>query len=430
MTVNTPATGTPRISGTARAGETLSATTGAIRDTDGVTGSRFSYRWVRLDGAETTTVGTESARYTVVADDEGKRIRVEVSFTDDRGFVETRISDAVEVQSPATGAPEITGTAGAGLQLVADTSGIADANGLDVARFSYRWIRVDGTSETRVGTAVTYTAVRADVGKRLKVEVSFTDDADFDEGPLASALVTVRNTAPTGAPEITGTARIGETLGATTQSIVDPDGLANVGYLYNWLRIDGMTETPIPGETARTYTVVAADLGKRIRVRVAFTDDLGGAGALASVPVTVRAAHVPAVCPALPDLATGRVRFWSGTVGVAPVVTREDAAYGHGFAEGNAVLGAAGALTPGDFRIGARTYTVRAVLVATGGSMQLQLDRRLTGAEVATLVLHVCGEAYAFSEAQYSETIYGTDSPTYVWPAASTGQGPRAGRCT
>ena len=42
--------------------------------------------------------------------------------------------------SPASGAPAITGTAQVGETLTADTSGIADADGLDNAAFSYQWL--------------------------------------------------------------------------------------------------------------------------------------------------------------------------------------------------------------------------------------------------------------------------------------------------
>ena len=67
-----------------------------------------------------------------------------VSFTDDAGNEETLTSAAtaaVEAKpnSPATGAPAITGTAQVGEMLTADTSGIADADGLDNVAFAYQW---------------------------------------------------------------------------------------------------------------------------------------------------------------------------------------------------------------------------------------------------------------------------------------------------
>ena len=50
--------------------------------------------------------------------------------------------------------------------------------------------------------------------------------------------------------------------------IVDPDGLANVVFSYQWVRVDGANERDISGATGSTYTLVAADVGKRILVKV------------------------------------------------------------------------------------------------------------------------------------------------------------------
>ena len=85
--VNTPATGKPTISGVPQAGETLTADTGDIEDNDGVPGSAgdFTYQWVRVEADGTSNpvdVGTDSSTYEPVEADVGKRIRVQVSFTD------------------------------------------------------------------------------------------------------------------------------------------------------------------------------------------------------------------------------------------------------------------------------------------------------------------------------------------------------------
>ena len=77
-----------------------------------------------------------------------------------------------------------------------------------------------------------------------------------------------------GAPTITGTAQVGETLTAVTSGISDADGLTSPVYTYQWIRVDGGTDAHITGATSITYVPVAADTGKTIRVRVRFTDDL------------------------------------------------------------------------------------------------------------------------------------------------------------
>ena len=103
------------------------------------------------------------------------------------------------------------------------------------------------------------------------MRVSFTDDADNEETLTSEATAKVAakpNSPATGAPAITGTAQVGETLEAVTDGIADPDGLANATFSYQWLA--GGTE--IAGATGQSYVLVADDEGKAIRVRVSFTD--------------------------------------------------------------------------------------------------------------------------------------------------------------
>ena len=85
----------------------------------------------------------------------------------------------------AAGAPTISGTPQVGEELTASTSGISDADGLENARFAYQWIR--GDTDIRGATGSRYTAVAADEGERLKVRVSFTDDAGNAESLTSAA---------------------------------------------------------------------------------------------------------------------------------------------------------------------------------------------------------------------------------------------------
>ena len=90
--------------------------------------------------------------------------------------------------------------------------------------------------------------------------------SDTVDGPGAPT-----NTAPAGAPTIGGTAQVGETLAASVSDISDADGLENASFGYQWIR----GSTDIQDATDSTYTLVSADEGERIKVRVAFTDDAG-----------------------------------------------------------------------------------------------------------------------------------------------------------
>ena len=76
---------------------------------------------------------------------------------------------------------------------------------------------------------------------------------------VSATPVAVVNTPATGAPTISGTAQVGETLTASTSDIADTDGLTSVSYTYQWVRVDGATESDISGAVSSTYTPVAAD---------------------------------------------------------------------------------------------------------------------------------------------------------------------------
>ena len=193
-----------------------------------------------------------------MAADQGTTIKVTVSFTDDASNAETLTSAATAAVSaapntPATGAPTITGTAQVGQTLTAGTTAIMDADGLTSVSYTYQWIRVaTDNTETNIAsaTASTYTLVAADQGTTIKVTVSFTDDASNAETLTSAATAAVSaapNTPATGAPTITGTAQVGQTLTAGTTAIMDADGLTSVSYTYQWIRVDGGTETNISG---------------------------------------------------------------------------------------------------------------------------------------------------------------------------------------
>ena len=122
-----------------------------------------------------------------------------------------------------------------------------------------------------------------------------TEDGAMLSGRL-EVTVPQQNTAATGAPTISGTAQVGETLTAGTTAISDADGIANDTLSYQWIANDGAADADISGATGRTYTLVDADEGKAIKVRVSFTDDGGNAESLtsaATAPVTAAPSSIP-----------------------------------------------------------------------------------------------------------------------------------------
>ena len=314
---NSPATGLPTISGTVQVGETLTASTSDIADQDGLDNATFSYQWLADDSAITDATGST---YTLVPADRGKTIKVKVSFADDANNLETLTSAAMAAvaarpNSPPTGLPTISGTAQVGETLTADTSGIADEDGLDNVSYSYQWIA--GAADIDGATGSTYALVPVDVGKAIKVKVSFTDDANNLETLTSGATATVAaklNRPATGLPTIGGTAQVQETLTADISGIADEDGLTSVSYSYQWIRGDGNTDTDISGETASTYTLVSADVGKAIKVRIIFTDDAGNDESLTS--------EATAAVTASNTLATGEPTI-TGTAQVGEELTAD-----------------------------------------------------------------------------------------------------------
>ena len=104
------------------------------------------------------------------------------------------------------------------------------------------------------------------------------------------------NTSATGAvtiegTDMDGTVRVGYTLSADTSGIMDANGMpATDTYDYEWLRSGVL----IAGAEASDYTVVDADLGETLSVRVNFTDSAGFSESL-------RSAETSSVLPAILD---------------------------------------------------------------------------------------------------------------------------------
>ena len=401
---NNPPTGSPTITGTVQVGETLTAHTSGISDADGLTNVSYSYQWIAGDA---DIAGATASTYTITANEQGKVIKVKVSFTDDADNEESLTSVATaavssvpgaltasisnqpdshdgensfefellfsinpdvsyltleqtafnvaggtitsasrlqrpsnirwliritpdstgtvsvtlpasancddagtictedgkqltgdltllvpgpgtqheptqqedEPNNPASGSPTITGTATVGKTLTAHTSEISDADGLTNVSYSYQWIA--GEANIAGATASTYTLTANEQGKAIKVKVSFTDDTDNEESLTSEATAAVAarpNNAATGAPSISGTVQVGHTLTATLDSIGDQDGINNAVFAYQWLR-DG---EDIASATGSSYTLLDADEGAAISVRVSFTDDRGNSESLMS----------------------------------------------------------------------------------------------------------------------------------------------------
>ena len=325
------ASGRPRISGAVQVGETLTASTdfvtdpdGASNAEDGVAGYAYTYQWIHVDDATTTSdiAGATARTYTVASSDAGKRIKVRVRFKDDAGNDESVTSLAVDVPHPMSHWGGCIEALDDGADWCTLMSVGAEA-GEEVASYGYRG------GDAGYGSIVNEFISLRDVSYRIEklvfevgagtrtvtLETSgerVVDDSNIylgDSGLLDASVDNVccdgmgyRWTVPAdfvwrehdrvavavefgdfpsrGRPAISGTAAVGEELTATVSGITDPNGLTRAkagerghAFEYQWVRIEGVTETDIPGATRSTYVLSGADLGKKVRVKVTFEDD-------------------------------------------------------------------------------------------------------------------------------------------------------------
>ena len=109
----------------------------------------------------------------------------------------------VSANTPATGKPTIDGTPQVGEVLDrGNRSAIMDAEGVTNPTFSYQWIANDGTNDADISGATesTYWPSASDVGKTIKVKVTFNDDENNAEELTSDATDTVAGSAVTAVP--------------------------------------------------------------------------------------------------------------------------------------------------------------------------------------------------------------------------------------
>src|SRR5262249_35769854 len=147
-----------------------------IADADGL--GTLHYQWQRNSGSGFTNVGADQATYTLGDADVGATMRVVVSYTDGHGTAESLTSAATaavaNVNDAPTGAPTLPATVTEDQAFTANSSTIADADGLGTLH--YQWQRNSGSGFTNIGAdQATYTLGDADVGASMRVVVSYTD---------------------------------------------------------------------------------------------------------------------------------------------------------------------------------------------------------------------------------------------------------------
>ncbi len=310
----------PAITGTAKDGQTLTSTTGTW------TGSPTSYarQWLRCDTAGTNCTnisGATATTYVLTATDVGMTIRVKVTATNGSGSANVNSAQTATVVAAApvvSAVPTISGTAKDGQTL---TSTTGTWSGTATITYARQWNRCNsgGTGCVAISgaTGTTYVVTTADIGSKLNVTVTASNAVgSASSSSVVSALITGNAPANTALPAISGTAKEGQMLSATTGAWT---GTATITYAYQWQSCTP-TCTNISGATAATWRLVAAQVGKTIKVVVTATNGAGSASATSAATATVTTgAPVNAALPVLTGTTTqgqslsSSTGTWAGT---------------------------------------------------------------------------------------------------------------------
>jgi hypothetical protein len=191
-----------------------------------------------------------------------------------------------------TAEPSISGSPAQGQTLTASPGTWTGTPG---PTFAYQWLRCPASGGAPNGsdcasidgaTTTSYVVAAGDVGFTLRVRVTATNsDGQASATSNATAVVTVQagppNTAP---PTISGSTVVGEVLTANPGTWTG----SGITFTYLWSRCDasGGACTDITSATQSTYTLVTADAGKTLRVKVTGTN-ASGSNAVTSAPTAV-----------------------------------------------------------------------------------------------------------------------------------------------
>lgn len=297
------------VSGSAVTGQVLSAAVG-----EWAAGRQVSYQWLR-DGEP--IVSATSATYQVQAADVGHRIEVAATVSGDGQATITATGAPADPIAAAARQDAVTVTIG-GSAVVGDT--LTAAGDWDSeAVVTYQWLR-DGQAISKAVSSE-YNVANADKGHRLQVRVTAVRSGYLDAvGTSAQTGVVAAGSAgevePVPATVKAGTVRLSGKVRVGSKVTVALSGWEKgASFVTQWYR----NGKAIAGATARSYTPVAADLGKKLSIRV-----IGVADAKVSVAKTSASALV-----AKGQLAKGKVAV-KGTAKVGRTLTAKASGFGSG----------------------------------------------------------------------------------------------------
>jgi len=211
----------------------------------------------------------------------GRLLRVQLSYVDGQGNLETILSPpsspVQNVNDKPNGAPQLVGAAREEDALVVDTSMISDDDGL--GNFSIIWQRSSTKTEWQAFPETNGEVLQLSqrhVGYSYRAVVSYTDNHGTKELLVTSPSETVQNVDDPvqGEVLIKGEATEGETILVSTSGVSDEDGIASMSVGWE-ASTDGRNWRAIETGGSTQLALNQPLVNKQIRARVAVVDSFG-----------------------------------------------------------------------------------------------------------------------------------------------------------
>jgi hypothetical protein len=184
-----PTVTTPTIRGTAREGNTLTASASAGQSDNTVT-----YQWFSSADGFTTAIGAGKT-YVVQEGEEGSTIKVVATVTNGNSvpISATSVATAAVLDAaPTVTRPTISGVTQEGQVLTAAASAGQSDNAV-----TYQWFSSANNYNTAIGSGATYTIQEGDEGHRIEVVATATNSNGVTVSRTSAATATVVEPAPT-----------------------------------------------------------------------------------------------------------------------------------------------------------------------------------------------------------------------------------------
>jgi hypothetical protein len=290
----------PIVAGSSIQNTTLTAATGSWSGTSPIS---YTYQWRICDaqGADCSNIqGATRQTHVVSAGAVGRTLRVQVTASNSVGSASAASNPTAVIaeatRPAATRQPNVTGPLQVGATL---TVGAGLWSGSSPLGFSFAWQRCRGSVCRFIAQAThqTYVATAADVGMRLRARVTARNAVGLGTvfSNLTRAKITVPGTGPVnlGLPSISGKLEEGQRVAVNTGAWRSQSTLS---FRYAWLRCDanGANCTPLPSQTAASYTLTSADVNRAMRAQVTAINSSGSSTTTSSTTglVAKRVSHL------------------------------------------------------------------------------------------------------------------------------------------